>query len=499
MSILVQNSFSGEPLSPVSICPDALGRELLDRVRKKCRLSQQQEIKLHVLNERPVFLQRTLKSQGVVEGTVVTFRIHEKKTSADVQEERRRILRCLSGDGSYPALVGSLTSDQVEEVAASTSSAEDCLRRLLLVADDGVRSSLLELASRRGILETSHGILGVRELLASKVDASSRCNRSALQVALQWARPQVAKALLKASCTVEQTDAHGDTPLSTAVLAMAQKLDTERSMCSKGDLTNDAMLEVVQLILNRGHHACKNQSNHEGETALMRACSENMPKLAKILLGSGCEVSAQDSNGRTALHRAAMKPTCAGVCALLIDARAIVDVPDFAGTSLLVAVKKANAECVELLINAKASVKAACKAEPVFMAAVANCIKDGFGERQRKTLKCLIEADFEFFQSCQEELLELAAEEADTDTYEFLSSAEMCQKDIKGEDRKGKKDKKKKDRKDKIKKSDKDMKAKKPRSRRSGQRRSGSCEPTQRAVVCVLQDPQYCILNTVSS
>ena len=88
----------------------------------------------------------------------------------------------------------------------------------------------------------------------------------------------------------------------------------------------------------------------------------------------------------------------------------------------MVAVEKANAECVKLLISAKASVRDACAAETVFMAAVTKCIQPGQGERQRKVLKCLMEADFEFFQSCQEELQERAAEEADSDMYDFLCS-----------------------------------------------------------------------------
>ena len=259
--------------------------------------------------------------------------------------------------------------------------------------------------------------------MESNVDVTSECNQGALQVALQWARPQVATALLEAGCTVKQTDASGDTPLLTAVMAMSQSLHTQRSVCSLGDLTNDAMLEVVELMLNRMSNAWKNHMNRGGETALIRACSENMPKLAKLLIASGCHVNATDSNGRSALHHAAVKPACSGVCALLIDAKAIVDLSDYSTrTSLMVAVEKANAECVKLLISAKASVRDACAAETVFMAAVTKCIQSGQGERQRRVLKCLMEADFEFFQSCQEELQERAAEEADSDMYDFLCS-----------------------------------------------------------------------------
>ena len=327
-------------------------------------------------------------------------------------------------------LVRKLTADQVEEVAGSVSSAEECLRQLLLVADATQRWKLLEVASRRGILDTSQGILGVRELLKSNIDATSECNKGALQVALQWARPQVAKTLLEASCTVKQTDASGDTPLLTAVMAMSQTLHTQRSMCSVGDLTNDAMLDVVELMLSRMSDAWKNHSNRGGETALIRACSENMPRLVKLLIDSGCQVNATDSNGRAALHHAAVKPACISACTCLIDAKANVHLSDYSTrTSLMVAVEKANAECVKLLISAKASVRDACAAETVFMAAVTRCIDSGLGERQRKVLKCLIEADFEFFLSCQEELQERAAEEADSDMYEFLCSRKRPRRD----------------------------------------------------------------------
>ena len=397
---------------------------------QQCALAKKQEVKLLVLNKGPVLLQRNLESQGIVEGTVVTFAIREKKDAEEIQKDRRRIWGCLSGDRSYHDLVRKLTADQVEEVAGSVSSAEECLRKLLLVADAMQRWKLLEVASRRGILDTSEGILGVRELLKSNIDATSECNKGALQVALQWARPQVAKTLLEASCTVKQTDASGDTPLLTAVMAMSQTLHTQRSMCSLGDLTNDAMLDVVELMLSRMSDAWKNHSNRGGETALIRACSENMPRSVKLLVDSGCQVNATDSNGRAALHHAAVKPACISACTLLIDAKANVHLSDYSTrTSLMVAVENANAECVKLLISAKASVRDACAAETVFMAAVTRCIDSGLGERQRKVLKCLIEADFEFFLSCQEELQERAAEEADSDMYEFLCSRKRPRRD----------------------------------------------------------------------
>ena len=155
ISIPVQNALTAEALAAFSISPDSLGRTLLDLVSEQCALTKQQEVKLFVLNNGPVLLQRSLGSQGIVEGTVVTFAIRQKKDATEIQNYRRRISGCLSGDGSYHDLVRKLTSHQVEEVAGSVSSTERCLRQLLFVADDSQRWKLLEVASRRGILDTS--------------------------------------------------------------------------------------------------------------------------------------------------------------------------------------------------------------------------------------------------------------------------------------------------------------------------------------------------------
>ena len=103
ISIPVQNAFTAEALGAFSISSDSLGRTLLERVSQQCALAKKQEVKLLVLDKGPVLLQRNLESQGIVEGTVVTFAIREKKDAGEIQKDRRRIWGCLSGDGSYHA------------------------------------------------------------------------------------------------------------------------------------------------------------------------------------------------------------------------------------------------------------------------------------------------------------------------------------------------------------------------------------------------------------
>ncbi|CAE7367332.1 unnamed protein product [Symbiodinium pilosum] len=437
ITVEVQHALTAEFLGSFSLSASSKGDVLRQHVSQHLRHPDQQEIKLHVLNEGPVLLERNLRSQAVVSGTVVTYLLRQKRDNAEVESARKCIAQCLSGsNAAYISLAARLTPDQIEEVCKSLTSAVDCLWGVFEVGSDSLRSYLLCISSRLGKLRTDNEGLGVQDLLAARVEVSSRCKEAlseggtALHVAISWGRPKVARVLLEARCSVLETDDCGDTPLLKACLAMTQGRNSRSHLPTVGDATGEDMMEVVNRILARCGPALVNKRGWRGETALIRACSENLPQLVNILIQGKAEVNLTDDIGNSALHHLAAKPLCQDLVAELLRAQAIVDLKgEQSYTSLMFAVQKGNVHCVERLLKARASVPEACLQDPgkILRCALANCTQ-GHGAPQMKIFAKLIEADDDFLEQHREELLELAAEEADTDLYEFLSSSKRCRR-----------------------------------------------------------------------
>merc|ERR1712032_382998 len=91
---------------------------------------------------------------------------------------------------------------------------------------------------------------------------------------------------------------------------------------------------------------------------------------------------------------------------------------------LMYAVQASNAKVVDLLLAAGAPVKDAVQGLPAvnaLTAAVERFCADS-GDRQRNVFKALVAADFDFFETNIENLMEKAAEEAQSDLYEFIES-----------------------------------------------------------------------------
>eukprot|EP00438_Fugacium_kawagutii_P024870 Skav221771 [mRNA] locus=scaffold490:466928:467587:- [translate_table: standard] len=205
---------------------------------------------------------------------------------------------------------------------------------------------------------------------------------------------------------------------------MSASKDSDGISTSK-DFTDESMLEVVQSILDRSSLALINHRGCGGETALIRACSEHLSKCVNALIAAKSQVNLADSEGKTALHHCAMKPRCHKLVTELLQARAAVDQKGpQSWTPLMFAVQKANFQGVELLLKARASVQSASRDDSiqVFRCAVENCCTAHSAESGRKVLGELIGSDCNLFEDCKEELMEIAAEEANTDMYHFLES-----------------------------------------------------------------------------
>ena len=113
-----------------------------------------------------------------------------------------------------------------------------------------------------------------------------------------------------------------------------------------------APLELVRECLQAG--ADVDDKDSDGRTALMRAAGVGDADCVRLLIEAGADVEDKDSGGRTALMRAA-RYNHTDCVRLLIEAGADVDDKDSDGwTALMRATEEGDADCVRLLIEAGA-------------------------------------------------------------------------------------------------------------------------------------------------
>lgn len=119
---------------------------------------------------------------------------------------------------------------------------------------------------------------------------------TALHVAAQHDRNDIARLLLDRGADIEATNLWHSTPLHTAAFA------------------NSVL--VVRSLLALGANI--NAVNRSGETPLHVCAVHNSVAVAELLLQHGAKVAARDHHGKTALHCASTRRTSAGVTKLLI-------------------------------------------------------------------------------------------------------------------------------------------------------------------------------------
>lgn len=119
---------------------------------------------------------------------------------------------------------------------------------------------------------------------------------TALHVAAQHDRDDIARLLLDRGADIEATNLWHSTPLHTA--ALANSVLVARSLLALG--------------------ANINAVDRSGETPLHVCAVHNSVAVAGLLLQLGADVAARDHHGKTALHCASTQRTSAGVTKLLI-------------------------------------------------------------------------------------------------------------------------------------------------------------------------------------
>ena len=194
------------------------------------------------------------------------------------------------------------------------------LRRLRRLHNDKFKFSWPDLhQALLGACE--HGHLEIMRLLLEYVDGS-RC-AAVLDCALARRHAQIVRLLSGAGCK----DGYGNTALIRA--------------------STEDQVETVAVLLEAGTDL--DERNSYGNTALIRASNNNRIESARLLLRAGADKDSSNISGRTALICAAAKGHLDIAC-LLVEAGADKDMRDASGqTALLHASNNGHDEIVRLL------------------------------------------------------------------------------------------------------------------------------------------------------
>ncbi|CAN0409601.1 unnamed protein product [Ectocarpus sp. 12 AP-2014] len=167
--------------------------------------------------------------------------------------------------------------------------------------------------------------------------------------------PEAIVSMLRHGARVDAKDDDGDTPLHVAstegcsdgIRALVQHGADIKALTAKGRtplvLTAESGFEnATQVLLDAGADVNAPADHTDGSAALSLATlSEYVDGTMKVLIQHGADVNARNTNGFTALHRAAMCNEVDGID-VLISAGAIIEAPDnHKSTPLAVAFRSA--------------------------------------------------------------------------------------------------------------------------------------------------------------
>ena len=165
------------------------------------------------------------------------------------------------------------------------------------------------------------------------VNATNKCNRTALMVACWKGNVDTLNILLNAGANTQISDADGNTCLIYAVDADCNK-------------------EVLQAIIKHGAE----ETNRSNRTALMIACQKGNIDTINILLNAGANPHISDANGNTCLHYAVDADCSKEVLEAVIKHGADVNATNKnSRTALMIACQKGNTDTINVLLNAGAN------------------------------------------------------------------------------------------------------------------------------------------------
>ncbi len=182
--------------------------------------------------------------------------------------------------------------------------------------------------------------------------------------------PKCVKPFLEAGADVHAKTRTGCTPLHEAARRKGEKnleliqmlLDAgaEVDARAEGDFTplqiavmNDAPLESIKLLLEKGAGVNTRIGKHEQYSILGVAGKKGNVELCRLLLKHGADVKAVDTFERTPLMDSVRYPA---VCQLLLEKGAELDAKDQVGQTPLCYALQENAKTAELFIDAGADV-----------------------------------------------------------------------------------------------------------------------------------------------
>ena len=200
----------------------------------------------------------------------------------------------------------------------------------------------------------------------AKVNVSSLAEDTPLSTAVR-AHPEIVDALLDEGANINEPNSDGVTPVLEAV--RSNNLDLVKRMIDRGAniwATDEARSnalhyitednpELAKFLIEKGLHM--DARGDFGETPLMHAMIAGTPKVARMLVENGADVTIVDNRLRTPLHLANMMDI--EMMRLLIENGADVNAKDSKGnTPLFYLPYKASEKYVDLLLAHGADINA---------------------------------------------------------------------------------------------------------------------------------------------